>query len=128
MFSAIIWVEYSKENREVEFPPLFDFATFSRLSAEFIQTVVMKNPLVAQNNSCLKSIIETLTTKIMHGDSKFNSSMESGFTIVSLGGEHKKSVIEFFNVSGKLKISYPDLPKAMVFGTALSKRASLCIA
>ena len=120
MFSAVIsWVEHFEEDRKDDFLGLFDLLDLSQLCTDFIQTVVMKNPLVAQNNRCLKLIIKTLTSKFTHVDFQHCTSMEGGSTIVCLGGEYKKLVMELFNISGKLKTSYPDLPKTMVWHCAV---------
>ena len=113
MFSAIIsWVKHSEETRKDKFPSLFDLLELSKLSLEFIQIVLMNNPLVSQNNRCLKSIIMSFTYKSIYLDCKPASIMECS-TILCLGGENEKSVVEIFNISGKPKAKYPDLPKAI---------------
>ena len=114
MFLAIIsWVEHCEGSRKEEFPSLFDLLDLSQLSTEFIENVVMGNPLVAQNPICMKSIVMSMISKQKKTTTKQTNSTESSTVILSLGGVGKSSVVEVFDISANSNITYPDLPKVV---------------
>ena len=114
MFSAIIsWIEHSEEDRKEEFPMMFDLVDLSQLSAEFIEDVAIKNPIVMQNNTCLLLVVMSLTTKIKQTGFKQQSSIQTGSSILSLGGIDKSCVIEVHNISNKPHMEFPNLPTTL---------------
>ena len=108
------WVTYNQEKRNDEFSSLFDLVDLSKLSTEFIEEVVHKNPLVAQNLKCLQSVLQTMFHK--HKQLKLGNTESNGATIegcskiLSLGGVDRSSVVEIYSLRNKPIAIFPDLP------------------
>jgi len=103
----LTWIKYDEDSRKVLFVELFKLLPFTRLSTDFLETVVLKEKLVEENADCSTLIQKVLTEKLV------NDTANGKTKLLSVGGQKTGSkVLNVYidSLDSSMEKKYPDLP------------------
>ena len=124
IYSAIIkWVQRD-ESREQNFTTLFLHLKLHQIPMQYLEEVVMKEPLVRNNSICLNAVIACFFQKFRDftlNDAAVPVDRITNSRILCIGGFKKKSVLEIYNTSEQETYQgYPELPIELSFHCAVN--------
>ena len=107
IYDAIIgWIRHDESNRKNAICELLLLVDLHKLPSDFLEDVVATDPVVNDNNECLKTVMSAITKQF-----KEMRLRERGSKLISVGGANNPcTVLEIYNFSGSAKSVYPDLP------------------
>jgi len=107
VFNTVLSWTHQNESRKVDFTELFLHVDLKSLSIDFLEDKVSKEPLVEQNNDCLKAVLASVFAKLRgdYGTSKC-------IKILCVNGCDERSVFEVYNSSGDISEAYPSVPNS----------------
>ena len=101
------WIRHDESNRKNAIRELLLLIDLHQLPNDFLEDVVATDPLVKDDNECLKSVTSAITKQFKEMRQK-----ERGSKLISVGGDDNPSkVMEIYNFFGCAKSVYPDLPR-----------------
>ena len=111
----VTWCQQDKETRQILFVLLFEeLIDLDRISTECLEKVILKEKLVAENNYCLKLVIDYVVQRCKN----FGLAR-----IIGLGGmESRSRCVEVCNTSANPSPKFPDLPIALYAHCSLRLR------
>jgi len=105
--ALLTWITHDKDNRKLFFGDLFKLLPFTRLSTNFLESIVLKENLVNENPECYDLALKSLNQKQEDNETIHQTKL------VSVGGvECGCRVFTVCSVSPNSSddIKYPDLP------------------
>ena len=100
------WIRDDKLNRKNFIRELLLFVDLYKLPSDFLEDIVATDPLITDDNECLKTVMSAITKQF-----KEIRLRERGSQLISVGGrENPLKIRKIFNVFSSAKSIYPDLP------------------
>ena len=100
------WIHYDEPNRKSAIRELLSLIDLQKLPRDFLEKVVATDPLVKDDNQCLKDVTSAITKQFTEMKQK-----ERGSKLISVGGfANPCKVIEIYNFFDFSESVYPDLP------------------
>jgi len=105
VYSAILSWTHQNESRKVDFTELFLHLDLELPSIDFLQKVVLEEPLVKQSNECLNAVLSSIFAKL-----ECNVNDLKCMKILCVNGCNPRLVFEFDGCSGDISKPYPLVP------------------
>ena len=109
VFEAVMhWIKNDEDERKNNLVELLGLVDLYNLPSEFLEDIVANDPLVTENNFCLKDVTLCIKNRF-----KAMRLRDDGPRIVAIGGVYNSSssrVTEVFKLSGQAKAEFSSIP------------------
>ena len=107
IYDALIgWIRHDESKRKNATRELLLLVDLHKLPCNFLEDVVATDPVVNDNNDCLKTVMSAITKQF-----KEMRLREQKSKLISVGGvDNPCKVVEIFSLFSSAKSVYPDLP------------------
>ena len=109
------WIHHDKRNRKTKLCDLLLLIDLQKLPSDFLEDVVATDPLVKNDNECLKTVMSAITKQF-----KEMRLRKRGSKLISVGGAYGTfALAEVYNHIDTQKSVYPGLPSPAYYSKSL---------